>query len=598
MKFSDFNLKPEIMSAIDDLGYENPTPIQEATLSKLVENQGDFIALAQTGTGKTAAFSIPILQNIDLDSRDVQAFILSPTRELALQITRDLISFGSHMPKLKVQAVYGGASIRDQISGLKSEPQIVVGTPGRVLDMINKGKLKVDSIKWLVLDEADEMLSMGFKDELDAILVTTPSTRQTYLFSATMPSEVKHIAKNYMNSPETISVGAVNTSNKNIEHQYYLVDGKNKYQALKMLVDSNPDVYAIIFCKTRIDTQEIADMLGQDGYNADALHGDLAQGQRDFVMGKFKSGQLQILVATDVAARGLDVSDLTHVINFSLPDDPEVYIHRTGRTGRAGKSGIAMSIITKKEQNKILAIERMIKNPVTYMQVPNGELICEAQLLSLIKKVKAIDVDEETITPFMKAVNEAFEDMDKAEVLKKFISIEFNRFLAYYKNLKNVNAIKDSRDDRGRGSDRDRSGRGERDRGGRDRDRDRGGDSRSGDNNRYSVVRLNHGKASGLNPKSLIKFINDLTPGKKVILGNIDIDRDHSSVEVRQDQVPYLIDAATKSNMRGVVITEIGGGASPNRRPAPSSEPRFDRPKAKSKSKPYDDKKIKKKFKR
>jgi len=535
MKFSEFNLKPDLLKAIEDLGYEKPTPIQEATLSKLIDTESDFIALAQTGTGKTAAFSLPVLQNIDVYSDAVQAFILSPTRELALQITRDIIGFSKYIDGLKIQAVYGGASIRDQIAGLKQNPQIVVGTPGRVLDLINKNKLKVDNIRWLVLDEADEMLSMGFKDDLDAILSTTPAKRQTFLFSATMPTEVKRIASNYMRLPETISVGQVNTSNKNIEHRYYLVDGKDKYQALKMLVDSNPDIYGIVFCKTKIDTQEIADMLGRDGYNADALHGDLVQSQRDFVMSKFKTGALQLLIATDVAARGLDVSNLTHVINYSLPDDPEVYIHRTGRTGRAGKTGIAMSIISKKEQVKILAIERMIKLPLTYTRVPDGESICRSQLMFLINRVKSTTIDEETIEPFMNSVKTAFEGLDKETILKKVISVEFNRFLDYYRGLKDVNTIKEKN-----------LGSSEHD-----------AIKNARNNSKFGVLRMNHGKSSGLNPKSLIKFINDISPGKKIVLGNINIDKDSSTFEVKQDQIPIFLKCVGSSGIKGLVISEI-----------------------------------------
>jgi ATP-dependent RNA helicase DeaD len=577
MTFSDFNLKPEILKAVTDLGYETPTPIQVATLSKLVDQTNDFIALAQTGTGKTAAFSIPILQNINLDLTDVQAFILSPTRELALQIARDILGFSKYMPGLHVQAVYGGASIRDQIAGLKQNPQIVVGTPGRVLDMINKNKLKVGSIRWLVLDEADEMLSMGFKDELDAILGATPEERQTFLFSATMPEEVKQISKNYMNLPETISVGQANTSNKNIEHQYYLVDGKDKYQALKMLVDSNPDVYGIIFCKTKIDTQEIADLLGRDGYNADALHGDLVQSQRDFVMNKFKSGQLQLLVATDVAARGLDVSNLTHVINFSLPDDPEVYIHRTGRTGRAGKKGIAMSIITKKEQSKMLAIERMIKLPVTYTRVPDGNTICEAQLMHLINSIKAVEVDEDIIKPFMKVVNNSFSELDKETILKKFISEEFFRFLKYYQGLKDVNARVEQPSRR-----EDFDFRSARSSGGQ------GGSRPSGE---FVTMKINHGKSSGLKPKTLLKFINDITPGKKIVLGTIEIEKDNSIFEVRKDQVSTLIKCAETSGMRGLVITEAQGRKAVKSSGGGEPQPAYRHDQSRSGGKPFKDKK-------
>jgi ATP-dependent RNA helicase DeaD len=561
MTFSELELKKPLQDAIKDLGFEQPTPIQEATFAHLGTSDSDIIALAATGTGKTAAFSLPILQKLDLNSEDVQAFILSPTRELALQITKDIQNFSKYMDGVRVQAVYGGASIRDQISGLKMRPQIVVGTPGRVLDLINKGKLKVHAINWLVLDEADEMLSMGFKDDLDAILSTTPDTKQTFLFSATMPNEIKHIASSYMKNPATISVGQVNTSNKNIEHLYYVVEPKNKYQALKMLVDSNPHIYGIIFCRTKIDTQEIADMLGQDGYNADAIHGDLAQGQRDFVMGRFKTGQLQLLVATDVAARGVDVSDLTHVINYTLPDDPEVYIHRTGRTGRAGKTGIALSIIIKKDLSKIKQIERQIKQPITYTLVPDGKTICASQLSSLMHKVKNTPIDEDMIAPYVPQILEAFEGLSPEEVLKKFISVEFNKFIDYYKGIRDINVditntMRSTRDggrDGGRDNGRSRDSNFGRDRSnGSDRGErsfDRAGSS---DGQGYTTLRMNHGRKSGINPKSLLGFINDITPDKKISVGNIKIDVTDSLFEVRNDQVDILINSLQQSGHSGV----------------------------------------------
>lgn len=529
--FSDFNLKPSILRALEDLGFKEPTPIQEATLDKISNTDRDIIALAQTGTGKTAAFSLPILNNIDASNPEVQAFILSPTRELANQITKDIENFSKYEHDFRILSVYGGASVRDQIQALRRNPQIVVGTPGRVLDLIQKGKLKVHNIKYLVLDEADEMLSMGFKDDLDAILETTPRERQTLLFSATMPEGVSSIAKNYMNNPETISVGKVNTSNKNIEHGYYVVEGSDRYTSLKMLVDSNPDIYGIIFCKTKLDTQEIADALGRDGYNADALHGDLVQSQRDFVMSKFKSGQLQLLVATDVAARGLDVNNLTHVINYSLPDDPEVYIHRTGRTGRAGKQGIALSILTKKELGKIRQIERQINLPVTYMRVPDGESICNAQLMSLIEKVKATAVDEETIAPFVTAIEKGFQNMDALTIIKKFISTEFNRFIEYYQGVGDVNA----RLETGKTS----------------KLKEHAGNHK----NEYATLILNHGKQSNMNPKSLLSFINNLTPNKKIIVGHISIDADQTVFEVRRDQVDSLQQGLRMSNYKGVTLT-------------------------------------------
>lgn len=535
--FADFGLKSTILDALKDLGFETPTPIQDATLDIISKTNTDIIALAQTGTGKTAAFSLPILNRIDTNVEEVQAFILSPTRELANQITKDIQNFSKYMKGLKVLPVYGGASIRDQIQGLRDKPQIVVGTPGRVLDLINKNKLKVNDIKFLVLDEADEMLSMGFKDDLDAILSSTPEDRQTLLFSATMPDGVAHIAKNYMKKPETISMGKVNTSNVNIEHQYFVVDQRDRYTALKMLVDSNPDIYGIVFCRTKIDTQEVADMLGRDGYNSDALHGDLVQSQRDFVMSKFKSGQLQLLIATDVAARGLDVSDLTHVINYSLPDDQEVYIHRTGRTGRAGKKGIALSILTKKEVFKIKQIERQINLPVTYTKVPDGDTICNAQLMSLIDKVKNTPVDEETIAPFVQAIEQGFEGMDSIDIIKKFISTEFNRFIEYYQGVGDVNA---NFDNNSRGS----------------RLKDHQGTMSKSE---MATLVLNHGRKSNMDPRSLLNFINNLTPNKKVNVGHISIDADQTTFEVKHEQVDLLINGLKDSSYKGVTLTFRAG---------------------------------------
>lgn len=552
--FADFNLKPNILRALVDLGFEQPTPIQEATLDKIANSDRDIIALAQTGTGKTAAFSLPILNNIDTDNPEVQAFILSPTRELANQITKDIENYSKYETEVRVVSVYGGASVRDQIQALRRNPQIVVGTPGRVLDLIQKNKLKVHNIKYLVLDEADEMLSMGFKDDLDAILQTTPETRQTLLFSATMPEGVAAITKNYMRKPETISVGKINTSNKNIEHQYFVVEGSDRYSALKMLVDSNPDIYGIVFCKTKLDTQDIADALGRDGYNADALHGDLVQSQRDFVMSKFKSGQLQLLIATDVAARGLDVNNLTHVINYSLPDDPEVYIHRTGRTGRAGKQGIALSILTKKELQKIRQIERQINLPVTYTKVPNGDTICNAQLMSLIEKVKATPVDEETIAPFVEVIEKGFQNMESLEIIKKFIAAEFNRFIEYYQGVGDVNARLDS--------------------GKTSRLTDQAGNHR----NEFSTLILNHGKKSNMNPKSLLSFINNLTPNKKIIVGHIAIDDDQTVFEVKRDQVDALQSGLKQSNYKGVTLTFKNEGKPLAKREHKEWKPRTDKP--------------------
>ncbi|MFM8448939.1 MAG: DEAD/DEAH box helicase, partial [Haliscomenobacter sp.] len=388
--FEDLGLNPQVLRAVQELGFETPTPIQEKAIPHLLQSKDDLVAFAQTGTGKTAAFGLPVIHQVDPHKSSVQMLALCPTRELCLQITRELTNYSKYIPGLKVVAVYGGAEISRQISELNQGPQIVVGTPGRALDLINRRKLVVDNIRWLVLDEADEMLSMGFKDELDAILATTPSTKQTLLFSATMPEEMVGIAQKYMHDPVEISAGKRNMGAENVQHHYYLVHAKDKYLALKRIADYYPNIYGIVFCRTRQETKEVADKLMEDGYNADALHGDLSQAQRDYVMQRFRLKQLQMLVATDVAARGLDVNNLSHVINYNLPDDPEVYIHRSGRTGRAGKSGISILIANMREKGKIGFIEKKIGKRFDQKPVPTGSDICEKQLFHMIDRIENI----------------------------------------------------------------------------------------------------------------------------------------------------------------------------------------------------------------
>ena len=497
--FKDLGLNDNIIKALTDLGYENPTEIQEKAIPQVIASKEDLKAFAQTGTGKTAAFSLPILEQIDTQNKDTQAIILSPTRELALQIAKNIEEFAKHIKGFNTTAVYGGASIDDQIRKLRKGMHIVVGTPGRTVDLINRKQLKLNNIQWLVLDEADEMLNMGFKEELDKILAVTPKEKQTLLFSATFPREVESIAKNYMYKPVEITSGEKNKGSDQVSHQYYVVSERNRYNALKRIADVNPDIYSIIFCRTRRETQEVADKLIKDGYNADALHGDLSQAQRDSVMGKFRKKVLQILVATDVAARGLDVTDLTHVINHKLPDQIESYTHRSGRTGRAGKEGISIAIVTGREKGKLRPIERMIGKQFVSTPVPTGKEICQNQLLKLIDKVHDIKVNEKEIVDFLPSIYEKLEGLDREELIKRFVSLEFNTFLSYYQNAPDLN---DSDQMRGRDSD----SRGKR-----------------RDDENMSRFFINIGRKDNLNPARLIGLINDQKIAKNIEIGQIEI---------------------------------------------------------------------------
>lgn len=438
-KFEALGLNNAIVKAVTELGFESPTPIQEKVIPALLTGDTDLVALAQTGTGKTAAFGLPLISLIDFASRDTQAVILCPTRELCMQITRDLQSYTKYISDANIVAIYGGASIDNQTRDIKKGAQIVVATPGRMNDMIDRRRVNLSNVRYAVLDEADEMLNMGFKEDLDTILSQTPQEKNTWLFSATMPDEVLRISKNYMTKPVEITAGTKNSGNENIEHVYYVVHARDKYPALKRIADSNPDIFAIVFCRTRIETQEIADKLIKDGYNADALHGDLSQSQRDHVMKRYRSRSLQMLVATDVAARGIDVQDVTHVINYALPDEIENYTHRSGRTARAGKTGVSIAIINMKEIGKIRVIERIIKKKFTQATVPTGFQACETQLFSLVKKVHNVEVNEKAIDAYMPKIYEELKDLSKEDIIKRFVSTEFNRFLDYYKNAPDLN---------------------------------------------------------------------------------------------------------------------------------------------------------------
>ena len=498
--FKDLGLNENIIKALTDLGYENPTEIQEKAIPQVIASKQDLKAFAQTGTGKTAAFSLPILEQIDTNNKDTQAIILSPTRELALQIAKNIEDFAKHIKGFNVAAVYGGSSIEDQIRKLKRGVHVVVGTPGRTVDLINRKQLKLNNLQWLVLDEADEMLNMGFKDELDKILDVTPESKQTLLFSATFPREVESIAKNYMTKPVEITSGEKNKGSDQVSHQYYVVSERNRYNALKRIADVNPDIYSIIFCRTRRETQEVADKLIKDGYNADALHGDLSQAQRDSVMEKFRKKHLQILVATDVAARGLDVNDLTHVINHKLPDQIESYTHRSGRTGRAGKEGISIAIVTGREKGKLRPIERMIGKQFVSTPVPTGKEICQNQLLKLIDKVHDIKVNETEINDFLPSIYEKLEGLDREELIKRFVSLEFNTFLSYYQNAPDLNDSDQMRNN----SDRDSRGK-------------------SRDDENMSRFFINIGRKDKLNPARLIGLINDQSIAKNIEIGQIEI---------------------------------------------------------------------------
>jgi ATP-dependent RNA helicase DeaD len=539
MTFSDIGLDKNIQKAIADLGFEEPTPIQSESIPFLLSEENDLIALAQTGTGKTAAFGLPIIQQIEIKNKQTQAIILCPTRELCLQITKDMETYSKYTKGLKITAVYGGTNIQTQIRALNSGSQIVVGTPGRVIDLIKRKKLKLANIEYVVLDEADEMLNMGFKEDLDTILAETPEEKRTLLFSATMPKEVMRITKNYMFSPKTIEVAGRNEGAKNVEHHYYMVNARDRYKALRRICDVNPEIYGIVFCRTRRETKDVADKLMQDGYNADALHGDLSQSQRDHVMGRFRKRNLQMLVATDVAARGIDIDDLTHIINYNLPDDLEVYVHRSGRTGRAGKNGISIIISHSRERRKLQAISKMLKKELILKQVPDGEEICAIQLLTLIDKVVKTDVNDQ-IEKYIPIIEEKLAHLDKEELLKHFVSAEFNRFLSFYKNAPDLNISANSKSDRGRKNDR---GKNER--------REKKGGSTGHAEEGYTRFFINLGKLQNLETHNLIGLINEYTRQRNIPIGKIDILRKFSFFEVDSNHEQDVLAGLANANWNG-----------------------------------------------
>lgn len=440
--FKDLGLEENLLKAIEDMGFETPSEIQLKAIPILLERDTDMVSLAQTGTGKTAAFGFPMLQKIDVQSKTTQGLILSPTRELCLQLTHEIVSYGKYLPGLNVTAIYGGASITDQARQIKRGSQIIVATPGRMKDMIGRGLVDISKIDYCVLDEADEMLNMGFFEDITDILSHTPKEKSTWLFSATMPKEVSTIAKKFMRTPVEITIGTKNIGADNVSHEYYLVNARDRYNALKRLADANPDIFSLVFCRTKRDTQKVAEQLIEDGYNAAALHGDLSQSQRDMVMKSFRAHQIQMLVATDVASRGIDVDDITHVINYQLPDEIETYTHRSGRTGRAGKKGVSMVIISKSEIRKIKSIERIIQKQFIAKEIPSGMAICEVQLFHLANTIKDTNINNE-IDPYLPNIMEVLEDFTKEEIIKKVFSVEFTRFFNYYKSSKDLNVSGD-----------------------------------------------------------------------------------------------------------------------------------------------------------
>lgn len=569
--FKESGLSEEVLKAIGEMGFVTPTPIQCKTIPEILNYGNDLIALAQTGTGKTGAFGLPIIQQVKTDEKNVQALILCPTRELCLQITKDLEAFSKYTKNLVVTPVYGGAEIRTQIRALKNGSHIVVGTPGRMNDLINRKAIALGDVRWLILDEADEMLNMGFKDDLESIMAQTPEWRQTLLFSATMPQEISRMSKKYMRDTVEISVGSKNSGADNVTHEYYMVHASDRYKALKRIVDVTPDVYGIIFCRTRQETKDVADKLMSDGYSADALHGDLSQAQRDLVMNRFRVKHLQLLVATDVAARGIDVNELTHVINYNLPDDIEAYIHRSGRTGRAGKSGTSVSIIHSRESGRIRTIEKIAKKTFIKKLVPKAEDICEKQLLYFIDKVEKTELEENSpVNNFLPAIYEKLSALNHEDLIKQFVATEFSRFMDYYKDAPDLNIYssarepRESRDGRGRDSRDSRSssrdggrerGDGGRDRdSGRDRDRDSGRDRGRGRDGDFSRLFINLGKVDKVESGDLIGLINSKMKGVNVKVGKIELLRNFSFIEVEKTHEKEILEKLNNSKVKGKTI--------------------------------------------
>ena len=533
--FSDIKLNENIAKSLDELGFISPTPIQSKTIPLLLDTKQDLIGAAQTGTGKTAAFGIPSIHLTDTSDKSVQTLILCPTRELCIQITKDLKKYSKYVKGIQIVPVYGGASMETQIRALKKGSQIVVGTPGRTKDMIKRKKLSLVSIDRVVLDEADDMLSMGFKEDLDFILSKATAGVQKLLFSATMPKKVTSIIKNYMKNPVTIAVDPVNTAATNVLHQYHVVQAKDRYETVKRIADINPNIYGIVFCRTRRETKVVSNRLMVDGYNADALHGDLSQSQRDEVMNRFRKSQLQLLVATDVAARGLDVNNLSHIINYNLPDDPEIYTHRSGRTGRAGRTGISIAIVHSRELRRLKDIEKISGVTFSKELVPTGEDICKKQLYALIDKIKNIEVDNEKIEPFLSSIHKKLDGLDRDQLIKHFVYAEFSRFISYYKNARDVNVFSAKKSSRSR-TDR----------------KSRGRDNSS--KNNFTRFHINIGTKHRLNPLKLISLINESLNSDIHEIGKIEILKTFSFFEIDSIVSQELLESLNETKFNNVKV--------------------------------------------
>ncbi len=565
--FEELGVSEGIRKAIEEMGFVQPMPVQEEVIPYLLGNRNDVIALAQTGTGKTAAFGIPVLQRIDAKDNTTQALILSPTRELCLQIADDLRDFSKYMDDIHIEAVYGGASIEQQIRALRKGCQIIVATPGRLIDLMNRGVAKLDNVYNVVLDEADEMLNMGFSESIDAILEGVPEDRNTLLFSATMSKEIERIAKGYLHDYKEIVVGSRNEGAEHVNHIYYMVNAKDKYLALKRIVDYNPRIFAIIFCRTKIETQEVADKLIKDGYNAEALHGDLSQQQRDLTMQKFRQHTVQLLVATDVAARGLDVDDLTHVINFGLPDDIENYTHRSGRTGRAGKKGTSICIVHSREKFKIRNIEKVIGKQFEQGVIPSAEEICKKQLYKVMDQIVKTDVDDEEIGPFMQDIQRYFEFIDKEEIIKKIVSMEFGKFLSYYADAPSLTPVHSPK---GEGS-KDAKGK---------REDGHGRKQPTPTSKGYKKLFINLGKRDGFYPGELMQTLNRFVGGRQEV-GHIDLLDTISYFEVPEKDAKKVMIQLTGIRYKGRTVrcndADEGGKADKPSSPRASRESRNSR---------------------
>lgn len=555
MTFAEAGVSPDLLKAISELGFSQPMPVQEKVIPQILNSSNDVVALAQTGTGKTAAFGLPLLQKTDLDDRKIQSLILSPTRELCMQIADDLMNYAKYISEMNIVPVYGGASIEQQIRALKKGAHVVVATPGRLIDLLDRRVLSLSSVKYVVLDEADEMLNMGFSESIESILKQVPESHTTLLFSATMPPEIARIAKKYMKKPVEITIGTKNAGAENIKHICYTVHAKDKYETLKRIADYYPDIYGIVFCRTRIETQEIADKLIHDGYNAEPLHGDLSQGQRDTVMAKFRSKTVKVLVATDVAARGIDVNDLTHVINYNLPDDSDAYNHRSGRTGRAGKTGISIVIINMKEKYRIKQIESKIGKPFIKEKVPTGNDVCEKQLFHLIEKIEHIEIEHNDIEPYLPIVYKKLGWLDKEDLIQRLVSVEFNRFLNYYRNAVDLNDVVDydpsSRKKRSKSDSEPSFGDG---------------------SSEFTDLYINVGKGDGFYPSMLIEMLNKFNKGTKFKIGRIDLSKSFTVFGVESKMADKIINSLNGSNFQGRnLIVKLDGGAGKSK---PDSRPR------------------------